>query len=130
MERDNRSRLVLLQTLRTRDFDELAAAFPRWNLEAKRPGAPHSEVPGRCGSIPPSNGFGVFLRRVHEALSLQVAIPNAGESLDVPRFGRADVDFAILADEHCLAVVEDLILLDADGLPLSHLTIAQRRMHP
>jgi AraC family ethanolamine operon transcriptional activator len=32
IERDNRRRLMLLQTLRTRDFDELAAAFPQWNL--------------------------------------------------------------------------------------------------
>src|SRR5262249_38162208 len=28
MERNNRRRLMLLQTLRTRDFDELVAAFP------------------------------------------------------------------------------------------------------
>jgi hypothetical protein len=29
MERDKWGRLVLLQTLRTRDFDELAQAFPQ-----------------------------------------------------------------------------------------------------
>jgi hypothetical protein len=28
----SRRQLLLLQTLRTRDFDELAGAFPRWNL--------------------------------------------------------------------------------------------------
>jgi len=27
---------MLLQTLRTRDFDELAAAFPRWNLRFRQ----------------------------------------------------------------------------------------------
>ena len=32
MERDDRRRRVLLQTLRTRDFDELAKAFPQLNF--------------------------------------------------------------------------------------------------
>jgi hypothetical protein len=36
MELDNRRRLILLQTLRTRDFDELAGAFPRWDLRFRQ----------------------------------------------------------------------------------------------
>jgi AraC family ethanolamine operon transcriptional activator len=36
IESDNRRRLMLLQTLRTRDFDELAGAFPRWNLRFRQ----------------------------------------------------------------------------------------------
>jgi AraC family ethanolamine operon transcriptional activator len=38
MERDNWRWLMLLQTLRTRDFDELAGAFPRWNLRFRQLG--------------------------------------------------------------------------------------------
>ena len=36
---------MLLQTLRTRDFDELAAAFPRWNLRFRQFGH------GLCGVV-------------------------------------------------------------------------------
>jgi AraC family ethanolamine operon transcriptional activator len=36
LERVNRRRLMLLQTLRTCDFDELAAAFPRWDLRFRQ----------------------------------------------------------------------------------------------
>ena len=36
MERVNRRRLILLQTLRTRDFDELAGAFPPWDLRFRQ----------------------------------------------------------------------------------------------
>jgi hypothetical protein len=32
---------MLLQTLRTRDFDEQVRAFPQWNLEVQWPGGPH-----------------------------------------------------------------------------------------
>ena len=38
MKRDNRRRLVLLQTLRTRDFDQLAQAFPQWDLRFRQLG--------------------------------------------------------------------------------------------
>jgi len=38
MERDNRRRLVLLQTLHTRDFDELAQALPQWDLRFRQLG--------------------------------------------------------------------------------------------
>jgi AraC family ethanolamine operon transcriptional activator len=38
IERDNRRRLMLLQTLSTRDFDELAGAFPRWDLRSRQLG--------------------------------------------------------------------------------------------
>src|SRR5262249_10158323 len=38
MESVNRRRLVLLQTLRTRDFDELAQAFPQWDLRFRQLG--------------------------------------------------------------------------------------------
>jgi hypothetical protein len=38
MERDNRRRLMLLQTLRTRDFDELAQAVPLWDLRFRQRG--------------------------------------------------------------------------------------------
>jgi hypothetical protein len=38
MKRDNRRRLVLLQTLSTRDFDELAQAFPQWDLRFRQLG--------------------------------------------------------------------------------------------
>src|SRR5262249_60636826 len=38
IERGTRSRLVLLQTLRTRDFDDLAEAFPRWDLRFRQLG--------------------------------------------------------------------------------------------
>jgi AraC family ethanolamine operon transcriptional activator len=38
MECDNKRRLVLLQTLRTRDFDELAQAFPHWDLRFRQLG--------------------------------------------------------------------------------------------
>jgi hypothetical protein len=38
MERDNRRRLVLLRTLKTRDFDELAEAFPQWDLRFRQLG--------------------------------------------------------------------------------------------
>jgi AraC family transcriptional regulator, ethanolamine operon transcriptional activator len=38
IERGNRRRLVLLQTLRTRDFDELAEALPRWDLRVRQLG--------------------------------------------------------------------------------------------
>ena len=34
----NRRRLVLLQTVRARDFDELAEAFPRWDLRFRQLG--------------------------------------------------------------------------------------------
>jgi AraC family ethanolamine operon transcriptional activator len=36
--RSGRKQLVLLQTLRTRDFDELAGAFPRWDLRFRQYG--------------------------------------------------------------------------------------------
>ena len=55
------------------------------------------------------------LRRRHESLMLEVAIPDTGESLDVPHFGRADVHLALLADKHRLTEIADVILLDADG---------------
>jgi len=38
IERGNRRRLVLLHTLRTSDFDELAEAFPRWDLRFRQLG--------------------------------------------------------------------------------------------
>src|SRR5262249_30879106 len=38
MERDNKRRLMLLQTLRTHDFDELAQAFPQWDLRFRQLG--------------------------------------------------------------------------------------------
>jgi hypothetical protein len=38
MERGTRRRLVPLQTLRTRDFDELARAFQRWDLRFRQLG--------------------------------------------------------------------------------------------
>jgi hypothetical protein len=36
IEPGNRRRLMLLQTLSTRDFDELAGAFPQWNLRFRQ----------------------------------------------------------------------------------------------
>jgi hypothetical protein len=45
MERDNKRRLVLLQTLRTRDFDELAQAFPQWDLRFRQLNRGGEEVP-------------------------------------------------------------------------------------
>src|SRR5262249_46049406 len=50
---------------------------------------------------------------------LQVAILDAGERLDVPHFGRADVDLASLAEETRLPVAAEIILLDADRKPLA-----------
>jgi hypothetical protein len=38
IESDGRRRLMLLRTLRTRDFDELAEAFPGWNLRLRQLG--------------------------------------------------------------------------------------------
>ena len=37
-----------------------------------------------------------ILPRVHEPLMLDVAVPDAGERLDVPHFGWADVHLAVL----------------------------------
>jgi hypothetical protein len=36
IERDSRRRLMRLQTLSTRDFDELAKAFPGWDLRFRQ----------------------------------------------------------------------------------------------
>ena len=36
---------MLLQTLRTRDFDELAGAFPQWDLRFRQLGRGGEEVP-------------------------------------------------------------------------------------
>jgi AraC family ethanolamine operon transcriptional activator len=38
IKRDGRERLMLLQTLSTRDFDELAGAFPGWDLRLRQLG--------------------------------------------------------------------------------------------
>jgi hypothetical protein len=57
--------------------------------------------------------------RVHEPLGFDVAVPNASESLNVSHFGRPDVHLAVLTDEHRLAVTADVILLNADGMPLA-----------
>jgi hypothetical protein len=48
-----------------------------------------------------------------------VAIPDAGESLDVPHFRRADVDRAVFRDGHGLAVATDEVLLNADEMPMA-----------
>jgi hypothetical protein len=37
---------------------------------------------------------------------LQVPIPDTGERLDAPHFGRAEVDLAVRADEHGLAKLQ------------------------
>jgi hypothetical protein len=55
---------------------------------------------------------------------LDVAVPYTGEHLDVPHFRRSDEHFAVLADEDCLAVAADVILLDADGLLLADSDLA------
>jgi hypothetical protein len=52
-----------------------------------------------------STGVAV-LRRAHESLILEVAVPDASERLDVPHFGRAEVDLAVRADEHGLAKLQ------------------------
>ena len=51
IERDNRRWLMLLQTLRTCDFDELAGAFPLgWNLRFRQLG--RGPFRGRRGTCP------------------------------------------------------------------------------
>jgi hypothetical protein len=56
-------------------------------------------------------------RRGHEPLVLEVAVPDAGDRLDVPHECRADVDLAVLADGHRLAIAAEVVLLNADGVP-------------
>src|SRR5262249_49057780 len=52
MERDTRRRLVLLQTLLTHDFDELAQAFPQWDLRIRQLG----RGPFRLTTYAPEDG--------------------------------------------------------------------------
>jgi hypothetical protein len=47
MERSNRRRIVLRQTLSTRDFDELAQAFPQWDLRCRQLG--RARAPTQAG---------------------------------------------------------------------------------
>jgi hypothetical protein len=48
---------------------------------------------------------------------LEVAVPDAGERPDVAHEGRSDVDLAVLADGHGLAVASGVVHLDAGRVP-------------
>jgi hypothetical protein len=50
-------------------------------------------------------------------VGFEVAVPGAGDGGDVPHEGRADVDLAVVADEHGLPVAAGVARLDAHRMP-------------
>jgi hypothetical protein len=69
MELDNRRRLVLLQTLRTYDFDELAQALPQWDLRFRQLG--RGPFRGQLHFLQ-QGGIQVFLSRRVVVLSCEI----------------------------------------------------------